>query len=73
MSFIILGIIGIVVFALISAAFYRAAQRVDRSAGGGTLEHGKPFDGAVPGWVSLGYLLSFASVLYGLVRILISN
>jgi hypothetical protein len=59
MLLIVVGTVGIVVTALISRslrAYAVAARRIDPN---------KPFGGAVPGWVSLLYLVSFACLLYG--------
>jgi len=69
MRFLIFGIIGIILAGFLSWLSHRSASNTGR------LRPDKPMGGAVPLWVSLLYLASFASAIYGLVAIVfrISN
>ena len=63
MTFLIVGIVGVVVAGFVSKSFYT------RAAVAGELKHDKPFGAAVPKWVSLFYLVAFGCALYGLYKI----
>lgn len=64
MKFIILGLIGIGVAWFISKTMYDYAVAARR------IKKGAPFSGAVPGWVSLLFLVSLGSIIYGVILIL---
>lgn len=64
MKFLVIGLIGILVSALVSMRFYMRASR---------LNHDRPFGGAVPAYVSIAFLISLGYVVYGIYALIISK
>jgi|GEM_PF-6039707 len=62
MVFMVIGVLGVAIAGLIARSLYSYALAARR------LKLGQPFGGAVPGWVSLIFLISLACIVYGLVK-----
>lgn len=70
MTFIVIGVIGIVVSGFLSKWYYNKANSLDRMVGS---KEGRAFGGVVPLWVSLIYLASFGCLIYGIVKLVFLN
>jgi hypothetical protein len=64
MTWIIIGVVGIIVSGFISKSLYAYAVEARR------VRPGAPFARAVPAWVSLLFLASLGCAIYGVVKVL---